>query len=1470
MPRFVGEALANLKAAVVRRWRRRHAVARAVEAAAKAFPAHAALVRGPPCRAALRAEAAAIAGPDLGGDRRRLAQHLRTVSPRGLEPADADALAGCLLAELEKLLRGDATTLARESFRRIERLAGLAEPDPPVEMAGQAGREAGRADLVAFRNTAVAFRGPRVAIPLRRIEDKEGRGPLVELDAVADGLRSLSVLEGGPGSGKTTTLLELAEVVAERRPGTVALLVRAPEWANSSAAADLLAHCAGKAALIERGVTANHLRSLARGGRLVVLLDGWNEAPPAVLDGLRGALEILRREFPHVALLLAARPAAGPVDPEVVFKLEPLTERLRDNVVARACPAVDDPRREAVRGDPALDEITRTPLYLAAFLSAPPGAAPLRGELLRNLLKDHERREEEWAFRGVLGDAHERYLEALAFSAVQAGSTVLRQNDARRTVAEAARNLQAEGQIGTAPHPEEVLRALAARHLLIRSAEMAQVGYSFPHQEFRDWYASFVVERLLRSGPPASKPWRAADLFDEPAFEGALLFAAERMSRDDERGVAAASDLATAALGIAPMFAAAILRRSAPGAWEGAAARVVAFARRWHHEGEVDRAFGFMLATGREEFSEEVWRFAASDDRQVRLSALRASHRARLVPESFGPDLGARALALPGDAQEDLLASLVHDGSPAAWEAAVSVARSSSFQEARLAVAEALVFRGARRLLAWLARSFAKADWDACAARSIFEPSDFPEDLAAELTRAKARRAETEPRGVGRAAALLDLVGLGEGAMGPVLDELESPAFDPSDANGLRVIEAAAKLHPVGVGESMRRRLATGLPVGRWGARFAAGPASQGERAALLERLASGDLQSGPERRAAARLLDSREVEELVARLLAAWASDVPRDDVWRDHVRALEGALGAAPASAVAGILGRYAELPWAIAVKLLRPLGEVFCAGADREIDGGHPTAAAGERAAVLAVAERWAAAALLHGERGEVEGAELAELVGRLELEDGVGLILRLLRGDLERWHRARLAPRVPGRPVQGGPPLVNYRRALAAAGGRAASSAAVALLGDPDFGVEAAEVLRALGPEHDLRAEGAPADWIDFRAAAAAAEAAQASAGREEPPHPNAAAILRHLDTLGYAKGDETTVARAISFAAAAAGLPCGSRAGDVAAILTLPLERGSGYARLRGLASLVARGHSLAAGAVAPLCRSAIAAWDQSRWGDQEQRFYEVDLWLSLLAFSDDPAAVVPQLDGLGPRLSPWMLRRTIEALGRNPRGEAGNALVALGAMLPALTLDGGGWLTAIAAHWRRPAAAESLLKAVTSPAARHSPAWFWHWADDPVLSAVAQAVRAHGGLKDRLVSLARGDGTKAAELLCAVAAASRDDGDLLEDVLGILPRGEPRVLPFHFERFSEAVCTDHRPVAGFEGAYDVVSRAAPVLRRQLFAKACEADDPSRSAAALLLEHTDRLRDEHGTPEFGEPRHPDLSRGVAWPFEAAPA
>lgn len=75
-----------------------------------------------------------------------------------------------------------------------------------------------------------------------------------------------------PGTSKTTTLLQLAQTILQRI-ATIPCFVPLSEWATQPHA--LLESIVQRRAY--RGATLRHLELLAEHGKLLIMLDGWNE-----------------------------------------------------------------------------------------------------------------------------------------------------------------------------------------------------------------------------------------------------------------------------------------------------------------------------------------------------------------------------------------------------------------------------------------------------------------------------------------------------------------------------------------------------------------------------------------------------------------------------------------------------------------------------------------------------------------------------------------------------------------------------------------------------------------------------------------------------------------------------------------------------------------------------------------------------------------------------------------------------------------------------------------------------------------------------------------------------------------------------------------------------------------------------------------------------------------------------------------
>ena len=161
-------------------------------------------------------------------------------------------------------------------------------------------------------------------------------------------------------------------------------------------------------------------------------------------------------------------------------------------------------------------------------------------------------------------------------------------------------------------------------HILIR---VSSGSVSFQHQQFQEWYASLHVGRIMRQaaqGDAEARTKLRTEILNWPAWEESMLFACERLSRENTASAQAVAAAIRDTLTIDPMLAAEMIFRSAPEVWTLIGSEVTAFAKRWHTGGKVDRAARSMMTTGRPEFAPQIWPLISSRDNQIYLDALRS------------------------------------------------------------------------------------------------------------------------------------------------------------------------------------------------------------------------------------------------------------------------------------------------------------------------------------------------------------------------------------------------------------------------------------------------------------------------------------------------------------------------------------------------------------------------------------------------------------------------------------------------------------------------------------------------------------------------------------------------------------------------------------------------------------------------------------------------------------------------------
>jgi len=217
---------------------------------------------------------------------------------------------------------------------------GLA-PRDNVEAVTARLRSAAARDLDAF---VAALKSPvdSIALGLRLIESGRvtpfGAAGL----AAAIGTFNEIIVVAAPGTGKTTTLLQVVRSVASNAT-LVPAFIPLSEW--SAQGQTLLQSIVRRAAFA--GECEEHLKLLASAGRLVLCMDGWNELDTSSRKRLRSEVQGMKRDYPDLGIVMSTRvqaldvPISGPV-----VEIEPLSEA-QQMAIARAY------RREA--GESLLD-----------------------------------------------------------------------------------------------------------------------------------------------------------------------------------------------------------------------------------------------------------------------------------------------------------------------------------------------------------------------------------------------------------------------------------------------------------------------------------------------------------------------------------------------------------------------------------------------------------------------------------------------------------------------------------------------------------------------------------------------------------------------------------------------------------------------------------------------------------------------------------------------------------------------------------------------------------------------------------------------------------------------------------------------------------------------------------------------------------------------------------------------------------
>ncbi|WP_217895383.1 NACHT domain-containing protein [Sphingobium sp. Z007] len=1334
----------------------------------------------------------------------------------------------------------------KESWRRVLRNeAPLSAPQPNDHLHVRL-RYAAEAALAVFRNTA---KWPSAPVPLRL--EVEGLGEPATTNAVARAIVSLNdlILVAPPGMGKTTTLFQIAEAMLADGSGTP-FIVPLGDWATEDVT--VLGSILKRPAFM--GISEDDFRAAASQPGIVVLLDGWNELDAEARKRARVQVETLKAELPELGLIVSTRRQALDVPfTGTRVDLLPLSEEQQMQIAIVL-------RGEA--GAKILDQAWRTsgvrelvtiPLYLSALLSLPENVPfpTTKEEVLRHFVAVHEKEASHVeALHAVAKGFQEDFLNGLAAFASRNANTSIADHNARWSISETGKLLIQNGQLTmtSQPDPGDVLDLLVNSHVLMRAGDTP--GVSFQHQQLQEWYASHTVERRIISevNEPKSREALKAEILNLPAWEESILFAVERMARGIESGQTACGKAILAAFEVDPILAAEMIYRVTDEVWASIAATIQQRIGHWHTPGKCDRAFRFMMNSGRPEFLDSIWPLITDEKDQVSLRALRNCRRFR--PSMLGSDAAKRIKALPPQARAVLLHEMAFHSGMDGLDLATAVAKDDPVPEVQASVVDALSFRRADRHIAELLQGAKGATFDLVAQKSLVDEVN-DEAVQQGIIAARKRYKESCMSSYDRLHPIIFTNDTQDRSaeLATIISDME--ISDSQDA-AVRLIYEAWNRYPQAVAEGLLVRVRAGRNLFYGADDILAGTGFGLENVDLLRRALAETARLDDQAEAAASVLGPQSVGSMIDALFDAETrlrdADGKYDETAGDRYHCIQSRIAHVPgASLVAAAQARSGEADNA----QIERLAELLSRHPD-EVDRGRPFNAE-SLAAIRALIEDWGKRLLASSDAERRHIASIATLARRAPDVDLLPLLKRMLDENLRRYRVVREKAAAEGwrqgkaRDEASWPMTHEYMRAFMAIKSPETDALMCEYLADPNFGELAACVLAEHWkaenePPPDKRFFGGPdfSGVAEKRAARAADPAATSDA---------AEAIFSVIETL---VADGATVEQkrlAVELGIVAVHLPHGQREATIEKLISLTPRR----ARSKLLLNLLLSGAEIDSKLVIEGIAETFEAAKKEPWILMDSNAYELRDWLRLLPFTNQPAATLDVVRGMpDAQREPRFLEGMVDAFAVTPSPGAEETMFDLAEQDSRFYEN---------YHWRAAALKRGTISSAHRLIELTANGVFNTKSGDDWRSS-----RELGALIEKFPEVRRQvydllkDGASSPALMLLARAVSENPDD--EGILLLVDMENNQKRPMLNWRTIEAVVTEHVPVENWSNTYNVVPVPAAVLRRALLART--VDGGSADAAARCLTAIDLIRDEHGVP-MSEPRHPDLASGKPWPI-----
>ncbi|UEG63300.1 NACHT domain-containing protein [Stutzerimonas chloritidismutans] len=602
-----------------------------------------------------------------------------------------------VLGQLQATEKGKQALQSAIALRSAAQLQLLLHPEQP--------QFPSHADLHRVRTMATklleagkrSWKMPKFIAPLtlEAHEKKDEQDPsprpisTSELASVIETGVSL-VLFGEGGIGKTTFLLELCSSCFNTG-GRIPLFVDATLWARSNMS--LLEYLAGRPSATSNKVTVDELTKLAEAGRLVVMLNGWNELPVSLKLVCLEDLNQLSAAAEALGVVVVSRSSSdAPRLPNARrVEVQGITWDGQSAVI-RAELGEDGsaPLLDLLSKNTYLRHAARSPLILQGLIAQAKKGTTSHSSVFDLLGATVQAFEEDdlrtLALSNAPLDGHQReYLEELACRLTQRLTTSCSRNDALQAIHYAAEQLAARGLIGSLPQPTAILDLLASHHLLHFDDGVVR----FAHQRFQEYFAATRLLRICTDDGASSAILHKA--INQPAWDESLALVAGKLK--------GGGDSAAARVRIVKAAAAMDLGRACDLA--GICDFSDADDSELHSQlvirvnelassplDEVrDLGIAYQIASGFPAFAEKLWPLLESEDQQTRLYTYRLNGSAiSLVQLGAGANL--RVASWPSDRRVEFVHEIAENVEN--YEFLVELAQSELDPAVRAAAISAL------------------------------------------------------------------------------------------------------------------------------------------------------------------------------------------------------------------------------------------------------------------------------------------------------------------------------------------------------------------------------------------------------------------------------------------------------------------------------------------------------------------------------------------------------------------------------------------------------------------------------------------------------------------------------------------------------------------------------------------------------------------------------------------------------------